>query len=76
MKHVAFCNGRIIPDVILENIVNLAKHGHATEAGKKLMLVPDRRKGPTDLYGLRAMGSVKKNECVALGKAFARYLKN
>lgn len=69
MKYVAFypgSSGTLIPDIVLANIINAAMRGKVTEAGKKLMLVPDKRHGQTDAAGLRAMRRVRKSECIPL----------
>lgn len=75
MKYVAWHNGQLLPDVILDNIIAAAKRGKITELGKKLLLVPDRRYGRSDESGLRLMKRVKNSECKTLKQAFARYLK-
>ena len=66
MKYVIFHNGQILNQVIADNIIAAAKRGKITEAGKKLMLVPDRRTGMPDVSGYRLFGSVKQNECLPL----------
>ena len=67
MKYVAWHNGQLLPDVILENIISAASRGKITEAGKKLLLVPDRRYGKKDETGLQSMRHVKRHECQLLG---------
>jgi len=54
MKYIAFGkHNRIIEGVVLDNIINLAKLGFITKAGRKLLLVPDTRFGPPDACGMR-----------------------
>ena len=66
MQYVIFHKGQILNQIITDNIIAAAKRGKITEAGKKVMLVPDKRKGPKDSCGYRLFGSVKKNECIPL----------
>ncbi len=70
MKYICWRDGRILSDVILENIISAAKRGLMTEEGKKLILVPDRRYGEPDEFGLKSMKSVKKWECETLGERY------
>ena len=47
MKYVIFnpkMPGEILDPIITENIINAAKRGKVTDAGKNIMLVPDKRK--------------------------------
>ena len=71
MKYVIFhpnLPGEILDPIITDNIINAAKRGKITEAGKKLMLVPDKRGSKRDKSGKRFNGysSVKKSECLPL----------
>ncbi len=75
MKYVAWHSGQLLSDTILDNIIHAAKRGKMTDLAKKLLLVPDRRYGRSDEYGLRPMKRVKKSECKTLKQAFSRYLK-
>ena len=70
MKFVAWRNGQLLPDTILENIIAAAKRGKITEAGKKLLLVPDTRYGNSGSNGLRLMKPVKRHECISLDRLF------
>jgi hypothetical protein len=72
MKYVAWYNGQLLPDVILGNILAAAERGLMTEAGSKLLLVPDRRYGRPDETGLKTMKSVKKWECVTLAEKYPK----
>ena len=63
---VAFRDGRLVPDNTLRWIIEAAKRGKITEAGKQLMLVPDTRHGPADAGGLREMSRVRRSDCIPL----------
>jgi hypothetical protein len=75
MDYIAFHNNNIIPENVLNLIMDQAKRGKMTDAAKKLLLIPDKRKGRDRTgSGLREMGSVKRSECLTLAE-FARKLK-
>lgn len=72
-RYVAFYPDRpglLIPDDLLRNIIEAAKRGQMTKAGRKLILVPDTRYGRTGDAGMRTMKSVKKGDCVTLGELY------
>ncbi len=72
-RYVAFYPDRpvfLIPDDTLRKIMDAAERGLMTEAGKKLILVPDTRYGRTDDAVMRTMKSVKKGDCVTLGELY------
>ena len=52
--------------IITDNIIGAARRGKITTAGKKVMLVPDKRTGTANSCGYRHFKSVKKNECLKL----------
>ena len=71
MKYIIFnpsVPGEPLDKVITDNIISAARRGKITEAGKKLMLVPDRRGEMRDKNKIRfkGYGSVKKPECLPL----------
>ena len=66
MKYLIFNNGQILDQVITDNIISAAKRGEITEAGKKVLLVPAKRRGVANSAGYRQFGSVKKKECIPL----------
>ncbi len=76
MKYLAWYKGKLLSDIILTNIISAAERGLMTEAGKQLILVPDRRYGSADAFGLRLMKRVKKSECVSLEKKYRRFAKS
>lgn len=51
--HTAFYKGEIVEPWILDRIRDAAQRGLITEAGRKLILVPDTRFGSADSYGRR-----------------------
>ena len=65
-KYIAFHNGHLLPDVILEWIIDAALRGKMTPSGEKLLLIPDTRKGPEDPSGLRSIGKFRKSDCITL----------
>ena len=66
MKYLIFSDGQIVDQVITDNIIAAAKRGKITEAGKKVQLVPDKRRGPKTSTGYQHFDSVKKKECIPL----------
>ena len=70
MNYVAWHNGQLLPDTILENIIDAAKRGKITEAGSKLVLVPDTRYGRLGEKNLKMMKYPKQHECVGLSQLF------
>ena len=77
-RYVAFYPDRpsvLIPDDILQNIIEAAKRGRMTEAGKNLRLVPDTRYERANDAGMKAMKSVKKRDCLTLGELYRGYAK-
>ena len=75
MKYIAFNPdhpGVLIPDIVLANIIDAALRGKMTEAGEKLLLLPDKRHGAADSSGLRLMRRVKKSECITLKRLAAK----
>lgn len=57
MKYTAFYKGFVVDDAIMLRIMDAAKRGFITEAGKELQLVPDTRFGKTSESGLREFGN-------------------
>jgi len=76
MKFIAFHNGNLIPDNILDLIIDQAKRGKMTDAAKKLILIPDKRRGKTDVSGLREIASVKRRDCITLSRYSLPFRKN
>lgn len=66
MKYAIFVDGLVLDDIITENLIAAAKRGKITTAGKKLMLVPDKRYGPPDVSGRRLWKRTKNSECIPL----------
>ena len=66
MKYVIFHKGHILDRIVTDNIIGAAKRGLITDAGKKTMLVPDKRIGPKTTTGLQHFNSVKQKECIPL----------
>ena len=75
-KFIAFHNGRLISDHILENIIYAALRGKMTESGESLLLIPDPRIGRPDESGLYKMRSVKKSQCITLKKYVHEFRKS
>ena len=65
-RYIAFHNGRLLSDSILEWIIDAALRGLMTPSGAKLLLIPDTRKGPPDTFGLRHIGKFRKSDCLTL----------
>ncbi len=65
-KYIAFHNGQLLPDLTLTWIVDAAMRGKMTPSGRKLLLIPDTRKGPEDSSGLRQIGKFRKSDCLTL----------
>ena len=65
-RYIAFHNGRLLSDSILEWIIDAALRGLMTSSGAKLLLIPDTRKGPPDTFGLRHIGKFRKSDCLTL----------
>jgi len=70
MKFVAWRNGQLLPDTILDNIIAAAKRGKITEAGKKLLLVPDTRYGRPGDKNLQLMKPTNRDDCTTLDRLF------
>ena len=64
--YIAFHNGVLVPDHILDNIISAARRGLMTKAGEGLLLIPDTRQGPADVSGLRHIGRYRKADCLTL----------
>ncbi len=64
--YIAFHNGVLISDHVLDNIIDAAKRGLMTKAGESLLLIPDTRQGPADVLGLRHIGKFRKADCLTL----------
>ena len=73
MKYVAWHNGQLLPDTILDNIIAAAKRGKITETGKDLLLVPDTRYGRLGDKNLKSMKYPKQHESVSLGRLFSHF---
>jgi len=71
-KYIAFRNGRLLSDDILKWIIDAAMRGLMTPSGAKLLLIPDTRKGPPDISGLRYIGKFKKSDCLTLKQLVSR----
>ena len=65
-QFIAFHNGHLITDYILDYIIDAAMRGLMTVSAEKLLLIPDTRKGPADLFGLRFIGKFLKSDCITL----------
>ncbi len=65
-KYIAFSNGELLPDITLAWIIDAALRGRMTPSGRKLLLIPDTRKGPEDPYGRRQIGKFRKSDCLTL----------
>ena len=65
-KYIAFHNGELITDHILEYIIDAALRGLMTPSGSKLLLIPDTRQGPADISGLRHVGKFRKADCLTV----------
>ena len=65
-KYIAFHNGHLLPDLTLAWIIDSARRGKMTASGRKLLLIPDTRKGPEDASGLRHIGKFRKSDCLTL----------
>jgi len=66
LQFIAFHNGHLITDYILDYIIDAAMRGLMTVSAEKLLLIPDTRKGPADLFGLRFIGKFLKSDCITL----------
>ena len=64
--YLAFHKGELISDHVLANIIGAARRGLMTEAGAKLLLIPDTRSGEPDVSGLRHIGPFRKCDCKTL----------
>ena len=65
-KFLAFHKGAPLSDYILDYVINAAMRGLMTATGKRLLLIPDVRKGPADVFGLRVIGRFRKADCTTL----------
>ena len=65
-KYIAFHKGAPLSDSILDYIINAAMRGVMTATGERLLLIPDVRKGPADILGLRLIGKFRKADCATL----------
>ncbi len=65
-KYIAFHNGHLLPDLTLAWIIDAAVRGSMTPSGAQLLLIPDTRKGPPDIFGLRQIGKFRKSDCLTL----------
>ena len=65
-NYLAFHKGALVSDYILDYIINAAMQGLMTASGEKLLLIPDVRKGPADVFGLRVIGKFRKADCTTL----------
>jgi len=65
-KYIAFSNGELLPDISLDWIIDAALRGRMTPSGRKLLLIPDTRKGPEDASGLRHIGKFRKSDCITV----------
>ena len=71
-KWIAFHEGRLLPDVTLDWIVDAALRGKMTPSGAQLLLIPDTRQGPADSFGLRHIGKFKKADCLTVKQLIRR----
>jgi hypothetical protein len=74
--YIAFYKGHLIRDHILDNIIGAARRGLMTEAGEHLLLMPDTRRGPADVSGLREIGPFRKSDCLTLKQLINRERRN
>lgn len=65
-KYIAFHNGVLVPDHILDYLIDAGRRGLMTKAGANLLLIPDTRHGPEDVSGLRVIGKFRKADCLTL----------
>ena len=65
-KYIAFHNGALLPDLVLDWIIDAALRGKMTQSGANLLLIPDTRTGPPDASGLRHIGKFRKADCLTL----------
>ena len=65
-KWIAFHEGRLLPDLTLDWIIDAALRGLMTPSAGQLLLIPDTRKGPADAVGLRHIGKFRKADCLTL----------
>ena len=65
-KYIAFHKGHLLPDNILDWIIDAAVRGKLTPSGAELLLLPDTRKGPIDSSGRRQIGKFRKSDCLTL----------
>ena len=91
MKYVAFDkNHNLIDPVTLDWMITFAKMGKITEAGKKIILIPDTRFGESDVSGLREFANgqtvgtgkrarklpkIRKKDCIPLVNLVPKHLK-
>ena len=68
IQYLIMIDGQIIDQTITDNIVNAARRGLITEAGKNTFLIPDRRGEFRDKGGIRfkGFGRVKQSDCIPL----------
>lgn len=64
--YIAFHNGMLISDHVLDKIIDAARRGLMTKAGENLLLIPDTRQGAADCSGLRRIGKFRKSDCLTL----------
>ena len=65
-KYIAFHKGALLSDYIIGYIINAAMRGLITATGERLLLIPDVRNGPADMFGLRLIGRFRKSDCTTL----------
>ena len=68
IQYLVMINGHVIDQTITDNILNAARRGLITEAGKNTFLIPDRRGQFRDKSGIRfkGFGRVTKSDCLPL----------
>lgn len=68
IQYLVMIDGQIIDQTITDNIVNAARRGLITKAGKNTLLIPDRRGQFRDKGRIRfkGFGRVKKSDCLPL----------
>ena len=75
-QFIAFHNGHLITDYILDYIISAGMRGLMTVSAEKLLLIPDTRKGPADIFGLQFIGKFLKSDCMTLKQLIRKMRKS
>lgn len=65
-QYITFYKGELVSDYALNYIINAGLRGLVTDAGQDLLLLPDTRHGPPDVFGLRTIRKFRKSDCTTL----------